>query len=78
MKELKNDKKCENCHDQFYNKNNRQIVRGGDAVYGFGFIGAVIFFVGQATTFGAGVIGFFKAIIWPIYFVYEALKFLIK
>jgi len=78
MKESKNDKKCENCHDQFHNKNNRQNVRGGDAFYGFGIIGAAIFFVGQATTFGAGLIGFLKAIIWPVYFVYEVLKFLIK
>lgn len=57
---------------------NNHYTRGGDAVYGFGFIGAVIFFVGQATTFGAGVIGFLKAIVWPAFFVYEAFKFLIK
>lgn len=28
-------------------------------VYGLGFIGAVIYFIGQATTFWIGVLGFF-------------------
>jgi hypothetical protein len=51
---------------------------GGGAVYDLGFIGAAIFFVGKATTFWAGVLGFLKAMVWPAYLVYEALKFLIK
>jgi hypothetical protein len=41
-------------------------------------IGAAIFFIGKAATFGAGVLGLFKAIIWPVFFVYEVLSFLIK
>ena len=53
--------------------------RGGasEAVYGLGFIGAAIFFIGQATTFWMGVLGFLKAIVWPSFLVYEALKVLI-
>jgi hypothetical protein len=51
---------------------------GGSAVYGLGFIGAVIFFIGHATTFWAGVLGFFQALVWPAFLVYEALKVLIK
>jgi hypothetical protein len=51
---------------------------GGSAVYGLGFIGAVIFFIGNATTFWGGVLGFFQALVWPAYLVYEALKVLIK
>jgi hypothetical protein len=51
---------------------------GGNAVYGLGFIGAVIFFIGHATTFWAGVLGFFQALVWPAFLVYEALKVLIK
>ena len=47
------------------------------AVYCLGFIGAAVFFIGQATTFWAGVLGLLKAIVWPAFMVYEALKFLI-
>ncbi|MCK9324746.1 MAG: hypothetical protein M0P69_04540 [Bacteroidales bacterium] len=44
------------------------------AVYGLGFIGAAIFFIGQATTFWAGVLGFLKAIIWPVFLILKALQ----
>jgi hypothetical protein len=46
----------------------------GDAVYGFGIIGAAIFFIGQATTFWMGVLGFLKAIVWPVFLVLEAFQ----
>ena len=44
------------------------------AVYGLGFIGAAIYFISQATSFWVGVVGFLKAIVWPAFMVYEALK----
>jgi hypothetical protein len=44
------------------------------AVYGLGLIGAAIYFISQATTFWIGVIGILKAIVWPAFLVYEALK----
>jgi hypothetical protein len=47
-----------------------------EAVYGFGLIGAWIYFIGHATTFWLGVLGFFKGIVWPAMLVYELLKFL--
>ena len=46
----------------------------GGAVYGLGFIGALVYFIQQAATFGAGVLGFFKAIVWPALLVYKALE----
>ncbi len=49
---------------------------GGGAVYGLGLIGAWIYFIGQATTFWLGVLGFLKGIVWPVYIVYELLKYL--
>ena len=49
---------------------------GNAAVYCLGFIGAVVYFVGAATTFWGGVAGFLKAIVWPAYLVYYALAFL--
>jgi hypothetical protein len=46
------------------------------AVYGLGLIGAAIFFIGQATSFWAGVLGFLKAIIWPVFMVLKAFQFM--
>lgn len=54
------------------------IYRGGGSApfYGFGFIGALVYYIGHATTFWLGVLGFFKAIVWPALLVYELLKYL--
>jgi len=51
---------------------------GANAIYGLGFLGAAIYFIGHAATFWAGVLGFLKAIVWPVFLVYEAFKFLAK
>ena len=48
---------------------------GGNAIYGLGLIGAAIYFIGQATTFWMGVLGFLKALIWPVFLIYRALEF---
>ncbi len=55
-------------------KNNNSSHASGGAVYGLGFIGAAVYFISQAATFGAGLIGFLKAMVWPAFLVYEALK----
>ena len=44
------------------------------AIYGMGFIGAAVYYISQAAGFWAGVIGVLKAIVWPAFLVYEALK----
>lgn len=44
------------------------------AIYGLGFIGAAIYFISHATGFWMGVMGFFKALVWPAFLVYEAMK----
>jgi hypothetical protein len=55
------------------NRNYRATASGG-AVYGLGFIGAAIYFISQATTFWLGVLGFLKALVWPAFLVFEALR----
>jgi hypothetical protein len=45
-------------------------------VYGIGFIGALVYYLQHATTFLAGVLGFFKAIVWPAMLAYKLLEFL--
>jgi len=44
------------------------------AVYGLGLIGAAIYFISTATSFWMGVLGFLKAIVWPVFLVYQAFK----
>lgn len=46
------------------------------AVYGLGFIGAAIYNISTATGFWMGVLGFLKALVWPVYLIYGAMKFL--
>lgn len=48
----------------------------GGAVYGLGFIGALVYYTQHATTLWIGVLGLLKAIVWPAFVVYELMKFL--
>lgn len=52
-------------------KNAQQNASSG-AIYGLGFIGAAIYFISTATSFWIGVLGFLKAIVWPVFLVYHA------
>ena len=45
-------------------------------VYGLGFIGAAVYFISIATGFWIGVLGFLKAVVWPVFLVYEAFQHL--
>lgn len=43
-------------------------------VYGLGLIGALIYYISTATGFWMGALGILKAIVWPAFLVYAALK----
>lgn len=45
-----------------------------NAVYGVGLIGAVIYYISTATGFWVGLLGVLKALVWPAFLVFEALK----
>ena len=62
--------KKENCKDGIYS--------GGPAgvVYFLGIVGAAVYYISNATGFWMGVIGFLKAMVWPVLLVYELLGFL--
>lgn len=47
---------------------------GGDAVYGLGLIGAVVWFWRQADGFGEHVVGVLKALVWPAFLVHDAFR----
>jgi len=48
----------------------------GGAIYGLGFIGALMYYLTTATSIVVGLVGFLKALIWPAFLVYGVLKFL--
>ncbi len=45
-------------------------------VYFMGLVAAAVFYIQQAATFGAGLLGFLKALVWPAFLVYHLLEFL--
>lgn len=47
---------------------------GGDAVYGLGFIGALIYYLGAADGLWSGVLGVLKALVWPAFLTYELFR----
>lgn len=49
----------------------------GGAFYFLGAIGAAIYYIGAASTFWTGVLGLLKALVWPVFLVFELLKFLV-
>ena len=46
------------------------------ALYFLGFIGAVVYYIQHANSFWGGVLGFLKALIWPVFLIYKLLEFL--
>ncbi len=46
------------------------------AAYLLGFIGAAIYYIQHAVTFGAALLGLLKALVWPAFLVYGLLEFL--
>lgn len=46
----------------------------GDAVYGLGLIGALVYYIQQADAFWPGVVGVLKALVWPAFVVYDLLR----
>jgi hypothetical protein len=54
----------------------KNVDGGGGAIYGLGLIGALVYYILQATTFWEGVIGVLKAFVWPAFLIYGLLDFL--
>lgn len=50
---------------------------GGGAVYGLGLVGALVYYLQNATgSWEAMVVGIVKAIVWPALLVYKVLGYL--
>lgn len=64
-KKEKNDKTCKcTCKNS------------GGSIYGLGFVGALIYFVPEASGFWPVIVAMLKALVWPAFLVYQAFKFL--
>jgi len=64
------------CKDDCCKKYKHGHIHGGsEAVYCLGIIGAAIYFIGHAATFWLGVLGFLKAMVWPVFIIYKILEF---
>jgi hypothetical protein len=50
-------------------------ANSGNAIYGLGLLGALVYYIGNATSLTMGVWGVIKAFFWPAFLVYEALKY---
>jgi len=48
----------------------------GGALYGLGFLGALVYYLSTATSLWTGFLGILKAIFWPAFLVYGAMKYL--
>ena len=52
---------------------NKNSCGAGGAFYFLGFLGAAAYYISTATDFWEGLIGFFKAIVWPAFLAFELL-----
>jgi len=57
-------------------RNRRNSGRVSSGTYGLAFIGALVYYIQHATSFGDGVLGFFKAVFWPALLIYHLLEYL--
>lgn len=47
---------------------------GMGGFYFLGLVGAAVYYIRAADSFGEGLVGFLKALVWPAFLVYEALR----
>jgi hypothetical protein len=49
---------------------------GGNAVYGLGLIGALVYYIQVAHGFWGVILAILKALVWPAFVIYHLAKFL--
>lgn len=60
--------------DSSSDKIQRRRSMGHGAIYGFGVIGAAVYFIQTSNGFWMGVLGILKAIVWPAMVIYKVLE----
>lgn len=56
------------------NRSSRARGGSGDAVYGLGLLGSLVYFWQQADGGGEHLVAVLKALVWPAFLVYEAFQ----
>lgn len=69
-----NDKNFSECATE--KKRTTHTAGASSGIYGLAFVGALIYFIQQSTTFWMGVLGFLKALVWPAVLIYKVMEFL--
>jgi len=77
MKEEKKSKDC-CCNEKIVSKkyHHGHHRSQSNAIYGLTVIGALFYFLGNATSFGTVILGIGKAIFWPAIFMFKLLGYL--
>lgn len=65
-------------HSDHHHQKEKGMNNGGitGGIYGMAFVGGFVYYITHAITFWAGVLGFFKALFWPAFLIYQLLEFL--
>ena len=58
---------------RYYGYMHKGSAGGLGFAYFLGFIGAVVYYIQQAASFGDGLLGVLKALVWPAFLVYHLL-----
>ena len=66
------------CQEKMMYKHHHHCHRHGEsnAIYGLGVVGALFYFLQNATTFGMVMIGIGKSIFWPAILMFKLLTYL--
>ena len=75
-----NEKMTECCSEKYLFKRHHDHCHhhggGSNAIYGLGVIGALFYFLQNATTFGIVMLGIGKSFFWPAILMFKLLTFL--
>jgi hypothetical protein len=63
--------------DTTHRTSNAATAGGGNAVYGLGMIGALIYYLMAADVWWEYLLAFVQAVFWPAFLVYEAFQALV-
>ena len=75
IKEKQNTAQC--CNEKITHKYNHSHNCGqSNAIYGLGIIGALFYFLSNATSFGMVLLGIGKSIFWPAILMFKLLTYL--
>ena len=54
----------------------RNAAGASGAIYGLGFIGALVYYIQHATSIWTGLLGILYSFFWPAFLVYKLLEYL--